>query len=435
MFEGYPLFTGALLDALIGPNLFVPGEPFLLAAGYQLQQGVWYGLFAVLLGALLGDHISYWVGRYLGASAQRRLIQWQPKTRRPIARCRRLMFKKGNYVLAFARLLGPIAWVVPFMAGTNRISWPRFATFDLFGVVLGVGQFVVWGYLLAIGIDKFPILTQAKAVLIEHQYLLLVLLCSVVFLYVGRKLHWRFLFAKFTTLLFSMMLFANYSHFFWFADDFQKQTMDESYKQSIVSLSDLTLKAYPGKSGVFDAQAINVMYIGEQPRGFMQQLGWIENRTFSRDEIEFKKYLGLLRAKTPPVSDLFWQGLPQEMAFQLPGDLMHRSHIRWWQAGLDSATQKPIWVGALSYDNGLQLTPYSGIFTVLHSIDPDVDRERDRLASQVTQLLSQYQTELKPLLAPLEHDEKHEYSTDGRVLVIQAQNLASVRGNQNALPH
>ena len=44
------LFFGALMDALIGPNLFVPGEPFLLAAGYQLHQGIVTGVLAVLLG-------------------------------------------------------------------------------------------------------------------------------------------------------------------------------------------------------------------------------------------------------------------------------------------------------------------------------------------------------------------------------------------------
>lgn len=55
MFEGFSLFIGALLDALIGPNLFVPGEPFLIAAGYQLHQGVVTGVFAVLLGGFIGD--------------------------------------------------------------------------------------------------------------------------------------------------------------------------------------------------------------------------------------------------------------------------------------------------------------------------------------------------------------------------------------------
>lgn len=426
LFSGQSLFIGALLDALIGPNLFVPGEPFFFAAGYQLQQGIASGLIAVLVGALLGDHLSYWIGRYVGVSAQRKLIAWQPKTRRPIARCRRLMFRKGNYVLAFARLLGPIAWVVPFMAGTNKITWSRFAAFDLIGVILGVGQFVMWGYILALGVDKFPLLTQAKAVLVEHQYLLLVLICSVAFLYLARKRRWRFLVAKLTAVIFSLMLLTNYSHFFWFSDDFQKQPIDNTFRQQVVEPNKLLFKAYPGKSGVFDAQAINVIYIGEQPRSLMQELGWIENQTFSRNDIEFKDYLRLLREQTPPVSDLFWRGLPQEMAFQLPGDLMHRSHIRWWQVGIDSATKKPMWVGALSYDNGLQFTPYSGIFTVLHSTDPNVDAERDRLAAQVAQLLPNHFTLLQPLLEPQQQDEEHEYFTDGRILMIQERSEPAV---------
>ena len=43
MLETISLFFGALLDSTIGPNLFVPGEPFLLAAGYQLHEGVIWG--------------------------------------------------------------------------------------------------------------------------------------------------------------------------------------------------------------------------------------------------------------------------------------------------------------------------------------------------------------------------------------------------------
>lgn len=99
MLEAISLFFGAFLDATIGPNLFVPGEPFLLAAGYQLHQGIIWGVIAVLVGGWLGDQLSYFIGKRSGSKAQRKLIRWQAKTKRPIARCRLLMKKRGNAIL------------------------------------------------------------------------------------------------------------------------------------------------------------------------------------------------------------------------------------------------------------------------------------------------------------------------------------------------
>lgn len=168
------LFFGAFLDALIGANLFVPGEPFLLAAGYQLYDGLWYGVIAVALGGLFGDQISFFIGKNLGNKAQQRLISWQPKTQRPIARFRLLFAKKGNLVLIFARLLGPIAWVVPFLAGSQRVSWQRFTACDILGLILGIGQWILWGYLLAAGLQSMPWWTAISDFFTNYQSSLLI---------------------------------------------------------------------------------------------------------------------------------------------------------------------------------------------------------------------------------------------------------------------
>jgi len=420
MFEGFSLFIGALLDALIGPNLFVPGEPFLIAAGYQLHQGVITGVIAVLLGGFIGDQVSYFIGRKLGMPAQKKLTKWQPKTRRPIARCRHLMAKKGNYVLTFARLLGPVAWVVPFIAGTQKITWQRFTLFSTIGLVLGVGQFVAWGYLLSYGVESFPLIGQAKAIAVEHIPSIIAICVSIAFYLIGKRLRWRFIFSKFTAVLVISMVYANYAHFFFYADDFQAEANAKTKElaQTEIAPANVTFKVYPGKSSVFDAQAVNILYYGDNPRTLMLDLGWIENKTFSRNDLDFMEYIQLLKDKTPPVSDLYWNNIPQEMAFQLPGDLMKRSHIRWWQAGIDSVTKQKFWVGALSYDNGLQLTPYSGILTVLHSVDPNVDMERDRFAEQISTQFPSKRVELALLKPPVVLDEEHDYFTDGRVLLV-----------------
>ena len=222
--------------------------------------------------------------------------------------------------------------------------------------------------------------------------------------------------AEIECLVVSISVVCEYAHFFWKADDFLTQQTSEEVAS--IDLEQLTYKAFPGLSPIYDAQAINVVYVGESPRELMNQLGWIENQTFSRNEIEWTHYLELLKDKTPPVSDLYWRNQPQDMAFQLPGNLMKRSHIRWWNAGLDSNSNQPKWLGAISYDDGLKVTPYSGIVTILHKIDPNVDEERDRLELQVRQNLPQVSIEHHPLAQVEVLNDDHDYFTNGNILVI-----------------
>jgi membrane protein DedA with SNARE-associated domain len=431
MLEAISLFFGALLDATIGPNLFIPGEPFLLAAGYQLHQGVIWGVVAVLLGGWIGDQLSYFIGKRSGSKAQRKLIRWQAKTKRPIARCRLLMKKRGNAILIFARLLGPVAWVVPFMAGSVNVSWKRFTVCSSIGLMLGVGQFVVAGYLLAAGLNTWIPLDSIKFILFEHKLLIASVLIASVFAFVAWKKNWSRKWSKSLTALVFCLAAANYGHFFYLADDNVEQT-DVTKNQPIV-LDDIGFKVYPGRSNVFDAQAVNLVYVGESPRSLMQELGWLENQTFSRNDIELADYVSLLKQKLPPVSDLFWNGKPQSMAFQEPGSLLKRSHIRWWQAGLESKSGQPIWVGAISYDDGLKLAHYSGIVTVLHRIDPNVDSERDRLANQIEVSDLALVGELYSLAQPVAMDSKHDYYSDGNVLLISEPSLALNLSSQSSI--
>ncbi len=416
MFETLGLFVGALLDALIGPNLVVPGEPFMIAAGYQLYSGTYMAVAAVLLGGLVGDQLSFLIGRHYGFNAQKALLRWQPKVRRPLARCRLLINRNAFWVIAFARLLGPIAWVVPFMAGANHIRWKKFTAYALVGLVLGVGQFVTWGYLLAAGVDNVPMLNEAATFVSEHKYSLGLSLVSLVLLYFGIKKQWRYSWLKASSLFLGGMLALNYSHFFWWSDN---EVVPLAHAvPTEVTLSELDYRVYAGQSTVYSAQAVNVVYLGQTPTDLMGELGWIENKTFSRSDIELSDYVQLLRQSTPPVSDLLWNGQPQHLAFQLPGTLTHRSHIRWWQAGIDSQTQQTVWVGALSYDDGLKLTPYGGILTLLHSVSPNVDIEREQLKTDVFRLNDRWNAENIPLASVTTKNRQHDYSTDGQVLVV-----------------
>ncbi|MCC4819870.1 LssY C-terminal domain-containing protein, partial [Vibrio lentus] len=104
--------------------------------------------------------------------------------------------------------------------------------------------------------------------------------------------------------------------------------------------------------------------------------------------------------------------------------------IRWWRAGVDIKTNQPQWLGAISYDDGLKVTPYSGIVTVLHNIDPNVDEERDRLANQIRTSLPDIDLDKYPLATVEVIDDDHDYYTDGRILMI---GVATYRDDSQAL--
>lgn len=407
------LFFGAFLDALIGANIFFPGEPFLLGAGYGLYQGIYLGVVAVFLGGLLGDQISFFIGKYFGTKINKKLLYHFPKTKKTIAKSRLLMSKKGVFMFTFARLLGPVAWFVPFLAGSQNASWKKFSFFGTIGLILGVSQWVLWGYLLAAGVSFFPWWDEAKIFLSEHQNSLIVILLGFLVFVFSR--YFKLKKAKLLTFAWILVGFTwlNYAHFFENSDNFtpQKQT-------KYLHLTSNDLKVYPGKSALYDAQGINVLFYGNSPKPLMEKLSWIENKTFSRNEIELLDYITLLKNSTPPISDLFWKNEPQHFAYQKKGTLSKRVHIRWWFGGLDKNTKEKIWLGAISYDDGLKLTLHAGVPTILHNIDPNIDKQRDDLAKEIN-TSNRWQTNLKHTDKKIVADEFNDYYSDGKLLVVK----------------
>jgi hypothetical protein len=85
-----------------------------------------------------------------------------------------------------------------------------------------------------------------------------------------------------------------------------------------------------------------------------------------------------------PVSNLFYEGRRQDLAFERPfgRSADQRHHVRFWRvldAGKDG---RPVWLGAATFDRGVGLSRFTGQIT--HHIAADVDAERDRLIADLT---------------------------------------------------
>ena len=121
---------------------------------------------------------------------------------------------------------------------------------------------------------------------------------------------------------------------------------------------------------------------------------------------------------TAPVSNLYVYGRVQDLAFEKPTtDVQNRGHIRIWNTGL--LMVQPVWIGAATYDSGIELTSSTHLPT--HHIAPSVDLERNAVGADLA-TTSQVKEELYAALTPpifFAHNGGGDYyASDGNVLVI-----------------
>ncbi len=142
-------------DTLIGVGFFVFGEIAFLAAGAAFaSNGATHPALIVLIAAWAGDLTSFYLGRRMGPRASLPLLKTH-KRRLAWRRAKKALEQRGVMFVVISRLLGPVAWITPFLAGTLSMPAPRFVFAAAFGVLLGVGQFLIIG---AVGQQAFVVL-------------------------------------------------------------------------------------------------------------------------------------------------------------------------------------------------------------------------------------------------------------------------------------
>jgi len=89
--------------------------------------------------------------------------------------------------------------------------------------------------------------------------------------------------------------------------------------------------------------------------------------------------------RTAPVSTLFYRGVREDLAFELPAghSAKQRHHVRIWKVMDAGVEGVPVWLGSATFDRGVALSLYTGQLT--HAIAPDIDAERDFLSEALTQ--------------------------------------------------
>ncbi|MGO4410012.1 MULTISPECIES: DedA family protein [unclassified Brevundimonas] len=162
VWAGVVLGAVTFLESLVVIGAFVPATGLLVAAGGLVAAGVLDPMTVVVgcvIGAVMGDAISYWIGRRLGTGVLR-----QPMLlphRRKIAWTRLYCRRYGVASIFIGRFFGPLRAFVPVMVGVLRMRRRVFQFANVTSAFVWVLAMLAPGYLAARGLARLEVLSEA----------------------------------------------------------------------------------------------------------------------------------------------------------------------------------------------------------------------------------------------------------------------------------
>jgi membrane protein DedA with SNARE-associated domain len=136
--------------AIIGA--FFPATALMLVTGSLIAGGVldpWSVLAWCIGGAVLGDAVSYYIGRRVGSRVLRHRVL-KPH-RRGIARARLFFRYYGVASIFICRFTGPVRAFVPLIAGVTAMKQLRFQLANIGSAIVWVPVMLAPGYLATKG--------------------------------------------------------------------------------------------------------------------------------------------------------------------------------------------------------------------------------------------------------------------------------------------
>jgi membrane-associated protein len=126
----------------------LPGDSLLFAAGTFASGGslnIVLLYLLVLIAALAGDNLNYWIGRYLGAKV---FQQKKPGlfNKQYLDRTHVFYEKHGSKAVIFGQFIPIIRTFVPFVAGIGKMNYSNFFALNLTAVLLWTTLFTWGGY-------------------------------------------------------------------------------------------------------------------------------------------------------------------------------------------------------------------------------------------------------------------------------------------------
>ena len=135
---------------LIG--FFLPGDSLLFITGLLIAQGIigmniWVGSIILIIAALVGNVVGYWVGHKAGPALFRR-----PDSKlfrqEYVDKTHHFFERYGARAIVLARFVPIVRTFITAVAGVGRMDFRRFFIFSAIGAVLWAGLVTIAGYFL-----------------------------------------------------------------------------------------------------------------------------------------------------------------------------------------------------------------------------------------------------------------------------------------------
>jgi len=149
------IFLVSIGECVFLLGLFVPSTPVLLLTGSLMAVGklpFWPIYLAAVVGAVIGDTISYWIGRLL----EYRIKEiWPFRNYLPqIAKGEEFFKRHGGKSVFIGRFIPGVKAVVPGVAGMLGMHWPRFAIINVISAFAWAAAHILPGLLLSNWLDS-----------------------------------------------------------------------------------------------------------------------------------------------------------------------------------------------------------------------------------------------------------------------------------------
>lgn len=155
------LFAVSAIDAFFP---IVPSETSVIAAGVLAANGDLVLVLVILVaatGAIVGDNISYFIGRTVGHRIAARYFSGDRRKR--LDQAERGLAQRGGYLILVARFIPGGRTAVTLAAGTLEFPWRRFIAWDIAAGVIWASYAASLGFFGGRTFEESPLKGLALA--------------------------------------------------------------------------------------------------------------------------------------------------------------------------------------------------------------------------------------------------------------------------------